>query len=118
MSLSNFLHQYALRAYSRQLANWTHLFKAYKNKEITISKENKGRLLVDRIVQEIMGQFGDGSQLSGRCRNFLEQLSQEYGQALELSNHRGEEIAFKILDEKSREMKYLSASENERLVFK
>ena len=60
------------------------------------------RLLVDRIVEEIMGEFAGGSPLSERCRGILDRLSREYGQTLELSNHGVDGIVFKVLDEKKK----------------
>jgi hypothetical protein len=45
----------------------------------------------------------------------LEQLSLEYDQTLEISNHEGQGIVFKVLDKGSGEVKPLSASENECL---
>lgn len=114
--MSNFHVQYVLRAYSRQLANRTRVSKGYKSKEeVDISAECKKRLLVDKVIHEIIGQFAGGIQLSERCRNILEQLSHEYGLFIEISNDEGAGILFKMLDEKTGEMKVPSAFENARL---
>ena len=116
MGISDFRIQYILRSYSRQLANRAWVPRRYiKEEEVTLSAESKERLLLDSTVQEIMGQFTSESRLNGRARDILERLSLEYGQTLEISNHEGQGIVFKVLDKGSGEVKPLSASENERL---
>lgn len=88
MSISNFQLQYILRSYSQVLADRTRASKVYVNKEeVTISSESKKGLLVDSVVQEIMGQSTNGIQLNETGLNISDQLSQEYGHSLEISAH-------------------------------
>ena len=116
MGISNFQVQYILRSYSRQLVNRAGVFKGHISKEeVTLSQESRKRLLVDSIVREILSQFRGETPLSERCREYLEKLSQEYGQPLEISNSEEQGIVFKVLDKKNGEVKCLSASENKRL---
>lgn len=89
MDLKRFRLRYILRSYDRQRASWTGSSKSYRNKEeVMISPEAKRKILPEKIVQKILDQFKGRKPLEEKIGNILEQLSQEYGERLEIS-HKG-----------------------------
>ncbi len=117
MAIGNFQVQYVLRAYSRQLASALQGFKhQLTTEEVTLSAESRKKLLVDDIVQEIVGQLGRKAELSQNCKKILDRLSQEFGCRLEMSNTEGHGIVFKTLDQERGDLQCIPASQNEGLL--
>lgn len=107
--------RYILRSYDRQRSSWAGSSESYRNKEeVTFSREAKRKILADKIVQKILGQFKSGKPLEEEIGNILEQLSQEYGERLEISHQGKSGIVFKVLDKHGR-TRVLSADENRHL---
>jgi len=122
MTITNFNVQQILRTYHRQLAEKTRLSrervyrKFTQQDSVTISPESKKRLLTDRVTQEIMNQFLNGSERNETTQAIISRLSQEYGKPLGVSVDDGQNLVFKILsNENGKEAGVLSPGENELL---
>ncbi len=121
MIIGDFHVQHVLRSYSRQLADWSRVSKGKVDKkaaqkdEVTISAESKKRLLADKITNEIMTQFSNGSELTPTGRNILDRLSREYGQPLQLSYSEEQGMFFVVPGETGQGTRILSGAENEAL---
>ena len=122
MIITNFNVQHILRSYSRQLADGSRVSKSKVDKrtaqkdEVSISSESKKRLLADKISNEIISQFTNGSELTETGKNILTRLSQEYGETLELSYSEEQGMVFAVADGGGGEApKALSAPENDQL---
>jgi hypothetical protein len=109
MIISNYQVQNTLRAYGQQLAESSRLAKNKNPKsvatkdQITISPESKKKLMAEKISNQIINQFADGSELSDTQQAILNRLSQEYGYPLQVQSKGGQGLTFKVLDEKSDE---------------
>jgi hypothetical protein len=122
MTIINFNVQQVLRTYIRQLGERSRLAREKVDKKsvqpdaVTISQESKKRLLTDKITQEIMNQFPNGSEPNGTMKAIINQLSQEYGKPLDVSADDGQNLVFKVLDkEKGQNGGSFSPAENEQL---
>jgi hypothetical protein len=122
MIIANFHVQHILKAYSQQLSVRSRVSKDKLNKtvnqndEVTFSQEGKKMLVIDKISQEIMSQFKNGSERNDTSREILDRLSQEYGHPLDVVSNGEQDISFKILGETEGETeRNLSLSENEAL---
>lgn len=122
MIIADFHVQHILKAYSQQLSVRSRISKDRVNKqdgqkdEVTLSKESKKMLVVDKIANELISQLTNGSQRNETSQTILNRLSQEYGRPLDIDAGNGKEIVFKILGDADGEVKeYLPPSENEQL---
>jgi hypothetical protein len=119
MIITNFDVQQVLRTYNRQLGERSRLSrekvaKSTQLDSITISNESKKRLLTEKITQEIINQFPNGSERNKTLQAIINQLSQEYGKPLDVSADDGPDLAFKVLDN-GQSGGSLSPAENEQL---
>jgi hypothetical protein len=122
MIITNFHVQHILKAYSQQLSVRSRVSKdklgktANQNDEVTFSQEGKKMAVVNKIAQEIMVQFENGSERNDTSREILDRLSQEYGHPLDVVSDEERNISFKVLGENEGETEQsLSSSENETL---
>lgn len=122
MTITNYSLQKILRTYHRQLAEKTRLsrervFGKFLHRDsVTVSQENKKRLLADRITQEIMTQFLNASERNETMQVIMSRLSQEYGKPLDVRVDDEQNLVFKVLHkENGEEGGYLSPPENEQL---
>jgi len=122
MIITNYHVQHILKAYSQQLSVRSRVSKDKLNKatnqndEVTFSQEGKKMAVVNKISQEIMGQFENGSERNDTSREILDRLSQEYGQPLDVVSDEDHNISFKVLPQNEGETEQtLSSSENEAL---
>jgi hypothetical protein len=119
MIITNFDVQQVLRTYNRQLGERSRLSrekvaKSTQLDSITISNESKKRFLTEKITQEIINQFPNGSERNKTLQAIINQLSQEYGKPLDVSADDGPDLAFKVLDN-GQSGGSLSPAENEQL---
>jgi hypothetical protein len=122
MTITNFDVQQILRTYHRQLGERSRLSREKVDKKsvqqdaVTISQESKKRLLTDKITQEIMNQFLNGSERNETMQAIISRLSQEYGKPLDLSADDGQNLVFKVLNKENGQSEgSLSPAENEQL---
>jgi type IV secretory pathway VirB9-like protein len=122
MTVTNFNVQQILRTYHRQLSEKTRLsrekiYRKFPQQDAaTLSQESKKKLLTDRITQEIMNQFPNGSEPNGSMKAIINQLSQEYGKPLDVSADDGQNLVFKVLNKENGQSEgSLSPAENEQL---
>ncbi|MDI6761920.1 MAG: hypothetical protein QME83_02710 [Thermodesulfobacteriota bacterium] len=122
MIIGDFHVQHILKAYSQQLSVRSRISKDRVNKqdgqkdEVTLSKESKKMLVVDKIAKELIAQLTNGSQRNETSQAILKRLSQEYGRPLDVASDGGQGIAFKVLGETDGGVKeYLAPAENNQL---
>jgi predicted HAD superfamily phosphohydrolase len=122
MTITNFDVKQVLRTYHRQLAEKTRLSrekvyrKVIQQDSISISQESRRRLLTDRITEEIKKQFLTEPERNETMEAIVGQLSQEYGETLEVSTNDGQNLDFTVLSNgKEQGGKSLSPIENEEL---
>ncbi len=122
MVITNFQVQHILRAYSQQLSVRSRASKektdrtAVQKDEVMISQESKKRLIADQVSHEIVAQLVNGSERNDTSRTILNRLSQEYGRPLDVENHDGQGVVFKVLSEtEGKVAEPLSSAENEQL---
>lgn len=125
MILTDYHVQHVLRAYTQQLSTKSRISKeklakqAGQRDEVTISKESKKMLIIDKIAEEIVSQLVSGSPRSETGKAVLERLSKEYGQPLDVTSEDGRGIIFRVLSEESGGFnKSLSPEENKFLMQK
>lgn len=122
MILTDFQVQHVLRAYSQQLSTKSRISKEKaarppgQKDEVTLSKESKRMLIIDKIAQEIVAQLANGFPYNQNGRAVLDRLSQEYGRRLDVAPDQGKEITFKVLGDTNDSVKeYLAPAENDQL---
>jgi hypothetical protein len=122
MIIGDFHVQHVLKAYSQQLSVQSRISKDRVNKqdgqkdEVTLSKEAKKMLVVDKIAKELIAQLTNGSPRNETGQAILKRLSQEYGQPLDVASDDGQGMAFKVLGETNGGVKeYLAPAENNQL---
>ncbi len=122
MILTDYHVHHVLRAYTQQLSAKSRISKeklakqAGQRDEVTISKESKKMLIIDKIAEEIVSQLVSGSPRSETGKAVLERLSKEYGQPLDVTSEDGRGIIFRVLSEESGGFKEsLSPEENKFL---
>jgi hypothetical protein len=122
MILTDYQVQHVLRAYSQQISVKSRISKEKIAKntgqkdEVTLSRESKKMLIIDKIANEIVAQLTDGSPRNGTGQVILKRLSQEYGRSLDVALDDGQGIAFKVLSETNGGIKeYLAPAENNQL---
>ena len=109
MIIMNYQVQSTLRAYDQQLAEKSRLarVKAPKNPgpkdEVILSQESKKRLTAQKITQQLIRQFTDGSELADTHREVLSRLSREYGQPVSVEKKEGQGLVFIVPEGKSSE---------------
>ncbi|MCX5915582.1 MAG: hypothetical protein NTX30_02705 [Deltaproteobacteria bacterium] len=107
MIITNYQVHSTLRAYDQQLAEKSRLAraKAAKNTgpkdEVILSQESKKRLTAQKITQQLIRQFSDGSELTDTHREILSRLSREYGQPVEVEKKEGQGLVFKVPERES-----------------
>ena len=122
MIISSYQVQSTLRAYGQQLAERNRLSKIKNQKssgpkdQVILSAESKKKLTAERVAQQILTQFRNGSELNENNREILNRLSQEYGQPLQIEGKEGGGLAFRVSDPTSPGgNQTLSPEETERL---
>jgi hypothetical protein len=122
MTIINYNVQQILRTYNRQLGETSRVSREKVDKKfvqqdaVSISPESKKRLLTDKITQEIMNQFQNGSERNETMQAIMNRLSQEYGKPLDVSADGGQNLAFKVSNKENRQSGgSLSPAENEQL---
>jgi hypothetical protein len=120
MVISNFHVHNILRAYSQQLSDRSRLSKlrslgsTAQKDEVTLSSESRKRQVADRITNELIGQLTTGTEPNDTTKEILHQLSQEYGQPLDVDSDNGDGIVFRIAG-RNETGATLPPAENERL---
>ncbi len=119
MILTDYHVQHVLRAYSQQIAVKSKIskekasLKTGQSDEVTLSKESKKMLIIDKIANEIISQLANGGPRNLTSQAILKRLSQEYGRPLDVSSDNGQEITFKVVEENNGGIKeYLAPEEN------
>ncbi len=122
MTIINYNVRQILRTYLRQLGERRRVSREKADKKfvqqdaVIISSEDKKRHLTDKITQEIMNQFLDGSERNATMQAIINRLSQEYGKPLDVSADGGQNLVFKVLNkENGPSGKNPSPAENEQL---
>ena len=122
MTIINYNVQQILRTYNRQLGERSRASREKVDKKfiqqdaVTLSPESKKRNLTDKITQEIMNQFQNGSERNETMQAIVNQLSQEYGKPLDVSADGGQNLVFKVSNkENGQSGGTLSPAENEQL---
>jgi hypothetical protein len=122
MIISDYHVQHVLRAYSQQLSVKSRLLKekvvkhAGQKDEVTLSRESKKMLIIDKIAEEIVAQIASGSPRNETGKAVLKRLSHDYGRPLDVSSDNGQGMAFRVLGEANDEIKeYLAPAENSLL---
>jgi hypothetical protein len=111
-----------LRTYNRQLGERNRVSREKVDRKfvqqdaVTISPESKKRNLTDKITQEIMNQFLNGSERNETMQAIVNRLSQEYGKPLDVSADSAQNLSFKVSNkENGQSGGSLSPAENEQL---
>jgi hypothetical protein len=122
MTIINYNVQQILRTYNRQLGERSRGSREKVDKKfiqqdaVTLSPESKKRNLTDKITQEIMNQFQNGSERNETMQAIVNRLSQEYGKPLDVSGDGGQDLVFKVSNkENGQNGGSLSPAENEQL---
>ena len=122
MTIINYNVQQILRTYNRQLGERSRASREKVDKKfiqqdaVTLSPESKKRNLTDKITQEIMNQFQNGSERNETMQAIVNRLSQEYGKPLDVSADGGQNLVFKVSNkENGQSGGTLSPAENEQL---
>ena len=122
MTIINYNVQQILRTYNRQLGERSRASREKVDKKfiqqdaVTLSPESKKRNLTDKITQEIMNQFQNGSERNETMQAIVSRLSQEYGKPLDVSGDGGQDLVFKVSNKKNGQSGgSLSPAENEQL---
>jgi len=69
--------------------------------EVILSQESKKRLTAQKITQQLIREFADGSELADTHREILSPLSRESGQPVCVEKKEGHGLVFKIPEGKS-----------------
>jgi len=107
MIIMNYQVQSTLRAYGQQLSEKSRLARAKDSKikgpkdEVILFQESKKQLTAQKISQQLIRQFSDGSELTDTHREILSRLSREYGQPVEVEKKEGQGLVFKVPEGKS-----------------
>jgi hypothetical protein len=122
MILTDYHVQHVLRAYSQQLSVKSRISKEKLAKnigqkdEVTLSRESKKMLIIDKIANEIIAQLASGSPRNETGKAVLQRLSQEYGRPLDVAPENEQGMVFMILGESNGRVKeYLAPIENNLL---
>ena len=114
--------QRVLKAYNEQLSMRPRTSKGKKNSfapgdVIMISPESKKKAMAIKIAQEIVNNLTKNSQRDRMAEEVMNQLSQTFGQSLEVVEKTGGEgLVFMVASEKQGEPpRYVSREENETL---
>ncbi len=122
MILTDYHVQHVLRAYSQQLSVKSRISKEKIAKqmgqrdEVTLSKESRKMLIIDKIAEEIVSQLTNGTPRNETAKAILQRLSQEYGRPLDVASEDGQGMVFRVLSENNDGVKeYLAPTENNLL---
>jgi len=122
MTIINYNVQQVLRTYNRQLGERNRVSREKVDRKfvqqdaVTISPESKKRNLTDKITQEIMNQFLNGSERNETMQAIVNRLSQEYGKPLDVSADGAQNLSFKVSNkENGQSGGSISPAENEQL---
>lgn len=122
MIISDYHVQHVLRAYSQQLSVKSRISKEKiarnvgQKDEVTLSKESKKMLIIDKIAEEIVTQLTNGSPRNETGKAVLQRLSHDYGRPLDVSSDNGQGMLFRVLGEANGGIKeYLAPAENNLL---
>ncbi len=122
MILTDYHVQHVLKAYTQQLSVKSRISKDRLGKnvgqkdEVTLSRESKKMLIVDKIAKEIVDQLANGSQRNETGKAVLERLSQEYGRPLDVVMDDQQGMVFGVLSgNQGGIIEYVPPAENELL---
>ncbi len=122
MILTDYHVQHVLKAYTQQLSVKSRISKDRLGKnvgqkdEVTLSRESKKMLIVDKIAKEIVDQLANGSQRNETGKAVLERLSQEYGRPLDVVMDDQQGMVFGVLSGNQGGItEYVPPAENELL---
>lgn len=121
MVISPFYTQQVLKAYNLQLSMRPRISKGQTNSPasrdvISISPESREKSMVAKISQEIVNNLAKNSPRNETADEAMSQLSQTYGQLLEVEEKTGEGLAFKVVSGKKGDPpRSLSKEENEEI---
>lgn len=122
MILTDYHVQHVLRAYTQQLSAKTRISKEKLAKqvgqkdEVTLSKESRKMLIVDKIAEEIVSQLANGSPRTETGKAVLKRLSQAYGRPLDVAMDERQGMVFRVLGEDNGGFEeYLTPAENNLL---
>ncbi len=128
MTITSFQVQNILRTYARQLSRGQRLARnkvaaqTSANDQVNISIEARRKQVIEKITSEIVNSIGArvpgmGQGMGGLEEQALKQLSQEYGQKLDIYQDAGSgQLMFKVLGEQTGEVvQNLDADESARL---
>ena len=128
MTITSYQVQNILRTYARQLSRGQRLARSRASSgpapadQVNISIEARRKQVIEKITAEIVSNIGYrlpglGAGPGGLEEMALKQLSQEYGQRLDISQDEASgQFNFKVVDSQSGEVvKTLGAEESARL---
>ncbi len=121
MVISPFYTQQVLKAYNLQLSMRPRIPRGQTNSPasrdvISISPESREKSIAAKISQEIVNNLAKNSPRNETADEAMSQLSQTYGQLLEVGEKAGEGLVFRVVSEKKGEPpRSLSKEENEKI---
>ncbi len=124
MTITTYQVQNILRTYGKMLGRKRKLAQgqdaassATPLDKIDISSEAKRRQVINKIAQEIIGQVTSNPQRQNQVeKDVLTELTQEYGQPLEVFQNRDGSLRFAVLDDENGSIvQELLPEENQRL---
>lgn len=124
MTITTYQVQNILRTYGKMLGrkkkidqNSESVSSATPLDRIDISSEAKRRQVINKIAHEIIGQVTNGPQRQNQFeKEVLTELTQEYGQPLEVFQNQDGSLRFAVLDSESKTIvQELQPEENQQL---
>ena len=124
MTITTYQVQNILRTYGKMLGRKRNVNQSPDSAssatpldKIDISSEAKRRQVINEIAQEIIGQVTSNPQRQNQVeKEALTELSQEYGQSLEVFQNRDGSLRFAVLDSDNKTIvQELTAEQNQQL---
>ncbi len=124
MTITTYQVQNILRTYGKMLGRKKNVDQASDSAssatpldKIDISSGAKRRQVINEIAQEIIGQVTSNPQKQNQVeKEALTELSQEYGQSLEVFQNRDGSLRFVVLDSEAKDIvQELTQEENQKL---
>lgn len=109
MIISNDQVQSNLRTDGQQLAEGTRLARNKNPKnvtakgQVTISPESKKKSMAEKITDQIINQFANGSEFSDTRQEILNQLSGKFGYYNKTQRKEGQRLTVKVPDGESKD---------------